>query len=305
MSKLTVLIEFIRIRQWYKNVIIFLPLVFSFGFFSADKFSLILSGFIALSLISSAMYVRNDIKDRDLDRSHPLKTLRALPSGKISIKQAWPIFLVLLSSGFIIAYILNFWFFIITILLFVNTEIYSKWTKKIIFLDAFSIGINFIIRAVSGIILLNEPLSPWIILGVFFVALFLAFIKRKAEMTTLEGDAHKHRESLKDYSEFSLNTSLGISAVMVIITYSLYAMNGPTHDWRLIITVPFIIFVILRQIHLSSINDKIAQTNEIIKDKQSMIAISTYVILTITLLYLGPSEIFSHNFESLLELKLG
>ena len=72
----------------------------------------------------------------------------------------------------------------------------------------------------------------------------------------------------------------------------MYVINGPTNDWRLIITVPFIIFLILRQIHLSSINDKIAQTNEILKDKQSMIAISTYLILTITLLYLGPSDIF-------------
>lgn len=296
MSNIRILIDLIRVRQWYKNVIIFLPLVFSFGFFSADKFSLILAGFFALSLVSSAMYVRNDIKDVEQDRSHPLKTLRAFPSGKISTKLAWSIFLILLSSGFTIAYVLDFWFFIIVILLFVNTEIYTRYTKKIIFLDVFSIGINFIIRAISGIVLLNTPLSPWIILGVFFVALFLAFIKRKVEMMTLKGDAHKHRESLKDYSEFSLNTSLGISAVMVIITYSLYAMNGPTNDWRLIITVPFIIFVILRQIHLSSINDKTAQTNEIIKDKQSLIAILSYVILTIVLLYLGPSEIFSHNF---------
>jgi len=111
----------------------------------------------------------------------------------------------------------------------------------------------------------------------------------------LEKDAHKHRESLKDYNEFSLNTSLVISAVMVIVTYSLYAMNGPTHDWRLIITVPFIIFVILRQIHLSSINNKIVQTNEVLKDKQSLITILSYIVITIALLYLGPSDIFSYN----------
>ena len=295
MTEVKIIIDLIRVRQWYKNIIIFLPLVFSLGFFSPEKFSLILAGFFALSLVSSAMYVRNDIKDVEQDRLHHLKKNRALSSGKVSTKQACSLFLILISSGFAIAYVLDFWFLVITVMLLENTEIYSRWTKKIIFLDAFSIGINFIIRAVSGIILLNSPLSPWIILGVFFVALFLAFIKRKAEMITLE-DAHKHRESLKDYSEFSLNTSLGISAVMVIVTYSLYAMNGPTHDWRLIITVPFIIFVILRQLHLSSINDKIAQTNEVLKDKQSLIAILIYAVLTVGLIYLGPSELFSHNF---------
>jgi len=294
LAHIKILIDLIRIKQWYKNVIIFLPLVFSFGFFSAEKFSLILTGFFALSLVSSAMYVRNDVKDVEQDRLHDLKKTRALPSGKISTKQAWYLFSILLSFGFIIAYALDFWFLVIVVLLLTNTEIYSRWTKKIIFLDAFSIGINFIIRAISGIVLLNVPLSPWIILGVFFIALFLAFIKRKAEMVTLE-DAHKHRESLKDYNEFSLNTSLVISAVMVIVTYSLYAMNGPTHDWRLIITVPFVIFVILRQIHLSSINDKIAQTNEILKDKQSLLAILSYALLTIGLIYFGPSNLFAYG----------
>ncbi len=296
MIEIKILIDLVRIRQWYKNIIIFLPLVFSFGFFSTDKFSLIFTGFLALCLVSSAMYVRNDIKDVESDRSHPFKKIRAIPSGKISTKQAWSIFLVLLFFGFVIAHTLNFWFLIMIVLLFVNTEIYSRWTKKIIFLDSFAIGINFIIRAISGIVLLNVPLSPWIIIGVFFVALFLAFIKRKAELVTLGNNAHKHRESLKEYSEFTLNTSLVISAVMIIMTYSLYAINGPNGDWRLVITVPFIMFIILRQIHLSSINSMIVQTNEFLKDKQSLIAILFYAIFTIILLYLGPSNIFSYNF---------
>jgi len=179
LSNTRTLIDLIRVRQWYKNIIIFLPLVFSFGFFSPDKFFLILVGFFALSLVSSAMYVRNDIKDEKQDSLHPLKTQRALPSGKISTRQAWSIFFILISSGFAIAYVLDFWFFVIAILLLVNTEIYTRWTKKIIFLDVFSIGINFIIRAISGIILLNVPLSPWIILGVFFCCTIFGICQKK------------------------------------------------------------------------------------------------------------------------------
>lgn len=294
MKEVKIIIDFIRIRQWYKNIIIFLPLVFTFSFFSPEKFLLILIGFFALSIISSAMYVRNDIKDMKQDKFHYLKKSRALPSGLINIKQSWIIFSIFFVIGCTISYVLNFWFFVIILLMFVNTEIYSKYTKKIIFLDAFSIGINFIIRAVSGIILLNAALSPWIILGVFFIALFLAFIKRKAEMVTMK-DAQMHREALKDYSKFSINFALGMSAVMVIVTYSLYTMNGPNQDWRLIITIPFVIFVILRQIHLSDINDKIAHTNEVLKDKQSFFAILFYVVITIGLIYLGPSVIFSYD----------
>lgn len=290
------IVNFIRVRQWYKNVIIFLPLVFALKFFITQEFLLTILGFIALSVMSSAMYVRNDIKDIEQDRSHPLKKQRSLPAGHVNVKQAWAIFGILLTTGFGIAVFLNMYFALLLVVFFVNTEIYSRWTKNILFLDAFAIGINFIIRAISGIVLLHTPLSPWIILGVFFVALFLAFTKRKAELITLEENAHEHRLTLKDYSLFSLNTALTISAVMIIVTYSLYAMHGPNGDWRLILTVPFIIFIIFRQLHLSSINDNIAQTNEIFKDKHSLVALIVFSIFTIILLYMRHSEIFSGNF---------
>lgn len=290
------IVNFVRVRQWYKNVVIFLPLVFSLRFFIVQEFLVTILGFIALSVISSAMYVRNDIKDIEQDRSHPLKKQRSLPAGHVNIKQAWTIFGILLIIGFGITIFLNVYFVLLLVVFFANTEIYSRWTKNILFLDAFAIGINFIIRAISGIILLHTPLSPWIILGVFFVALFLAFIKRKAELITLEENAHEHRLTLKDYSLFSLNTALTISAIMIIVTYSLYAIHGPNGDWRLILTVPFIIFIILRQIHLSSVNDRIVQTNEIFMDKHSLVALVVFSIFTIILLYMGHSEIFAGNF---------
>lgn len=292
----TGLANFIRVRQWYKNVIIFLPLVFSFKFFLLPEFLLTVIGFIALSMISSAMYVRNDIKDLEPDKSHPLKKQRALPAGRINIKQAWIIFGILLVIGFGISILLDVYFALLLAIFFANTEIYSRWTKSIIFLDAFAIGINFIIRAIAGIVLLHTPLSPWIIIGVFFVALFLTFTKRKGELTTLKDNAREHRITLKDYSLFSLNTTITISAVMIIVTYSLYAMHGPNGDWRLILTVPFIVFVIFRQLHLSGTNDTLSQTNEIFKDKHSLVALIAYAIFTIILLYMGHSEIFGGNF---------
>ncbi|MDE1868009.1 MAG: UbiA family prenyltransferase, partial [Thaumarchaeota archaeon] len=291
MTSMRTIVSFIRVKQWYKNVIIFLPLVFSFKFFLLPEFLLTVLGFIALSMISSAMYARNDIKDLETDKSHPLKKQRALPAGRINVKQAETIFGILLVIGFGISILLNVYFTLLLAIFFANTEIYSRWTKNIIFLDAFAIGINFIIRAMAGIVLLHTPLSPWIILGVFFVALFLAFTKRKGELITLEEKAHEHRVTLKDYSSFSLNSALIISAVMIIVTYSLYAMHGPNGDWRLILTVPFIIFVIFRHLYLSGINDTLAQTNEVFKDKHSLVAIIAYAIFTIILLYMGHSEI--------------
>ena len=287
------ILNFIRIKQWYKNVIIFIPLVFSFDFFILEKFLLTLVGFVAISLVSSAGYVRNDIKDFERDKIHPSKKFRALSSGLLEKKHAWIIFSGLIIIGFGIGFVLDVTFSILLLILFVNTEIYSRWTKKIIFVDSFVIGINFILRALSGIILLQTSLSPWIILGVFFVALFLAFLKRKSELISLEGNAKNHRETLEEYSEFSLNIATLISGIMIITTYSLYAINGPNNDWRLIITVPFIIFVILRQIHLSNIKTKTKNSSEIIKDKQSLCALITYGIITFILIYLGPTNLFN------------
>jgi 4-hydroxybenzoate polyprenyltransferase len=288
-------LNFIRVKQWYKNIVIFIPLVFSFEFFVLDKLFIIIIGFIAISFVSSACYVRNDIKDFEQDKFHPSKKFRALASGLLEKKQAWIIFISLIVFGFGIGFILDHIFLLLILILFLNTEIYSRWTKKIIFIDSFSIGINFILRALAGIAILETSLSPWIILGVFFVALFLAFLKRKSELVLLANNAAKHRESLKEYSEYLLNKLVLISGIMIIITYSLYTINGPNGDWRLIITIPFIIFVILRQIHISNIKTKIKISNEIIKDKQSLLVLIIYGIITFVLIYLGPSELFNYR----------
>jgi 4-hydroxybenzoate polyprenyltransferase len=288
------LLYFIRVRQWYKNVIVFLPLIFSFQFFQIEKFIITLTGFIILSIISSGMYVRNDIKDLESDKCHPLKKTRALSAGIISSKTAWMIFVILIAIGLGFGLVLNYYFGVLLILMMINIEMYSRWTKYVVFLDAFSIGGNFIIRAISGVVLISSSMSPWLIMGVFFVALFLAFIKRKAELESLKDIVPQYIKNLKDYSSFSLNTTLTISAVMIIVTYSLYAIHGPNNDWRLVITIPIIIFLVFRQLHLSSIKDKIAQTNEILKDEQSRYALILLAISILLLIYYSPNEWFSN-----------
>ena len=162
-----------------------------------------------------------------------------------------------------------------------------------LFLDVFVIGINFVIRAVSGIILINASASPWIILGVFFVALFLGFMKRKSEIITLKSSAASHRKVLNKYTKTSLNISVFISAMAILVIFTIYSIIGPSDelkqqifdDGRLILTVPFIIFIILRQLYLSKINHILIQKNEFYKDKLTVISIIFYSIFTLTLLY--------------------
>ncbi|HXT83889.1 MAG TPA: UbiA prenyltransferase family protein [Verrucomicrobiae bacterium] len=292
MKKIRALLGFVRIHQWYKNIVVFLPLVFALHLFLPKEFFITMLGFVSLCLVSSSTYVRNDILDLERDKVHSIKRNRSLPSGLFTVNQAWVLFVVLISIGLALSFVMSWKFTIMLVLLFVNTEIYSRWTKNIIFLDAFSIAANFIIRAISGIILIGSKLSPWLILGIFFVALFLGYTKRKAEVESLNEDAGIHRKVLKEYTPFSINSVVVISAMMIIMTYSLYAIDGQSHDWRLVLTVPMVIFVIFRQLHLVSIKDTIAQTNEVFRDKQSGIGILVFLVVTIYLMYFAPAQFF-------------
>lgn len=287
-TKFIIILEFIRFRQWYKNIIISLGLVFASQLYLIEKFFLVSIGFIALCLVSSASYIRNDIADIESDKIHPIKNKRALPSGALTLKEAYILFVIFISSGLSISFLLDFYFGIMVSLFYINMEIYSRWTKKIIFMDVLSIGISFIIRAVAGIVLIRNVISPWIVIGIFFVALFLVFMKRKGELNSLKENAKDHRETLGKYTVSTLNFLIVLSAGLIVITYSLYAISGPYHDWRLVPTIPLVVFMIYRQLRLSNINHPIAQTNEFFKDKQSGIVIITYVILTMLLLYLIP-----------------
>ena len=286
MIEISILFKIIRIKQWYKNIVIFLPLVFSLSLLNLDSIYLTIVGFIALSLASSALYIRNDILDIEFDKQHPIKKFRPLASGQISKKNAYIIFVLLLSSSLIIAAILNWQLVIVLIFLFVNTTVYSQWLKNFAYVDLLSISLNFVIRVLAGMLLLQVGISPWLIFGVFLVAFFLGLMKRKSEIIILKDAAALHRKSLSKYSIKKLNYSLLILSVLVIVTYSLYSItNDPTNDNRLIFTIPIVAIIIFRQYYLSEKSVSVKKFNEVINDKITLFAIIMYIITTILLLY--------------------
>jgi len=286
MIEISILFKIIRIKQWYKNIVIFLPLVFSLSLLNLDSIYLTIVGFIALSLASSALYIRNDILDIEFDKQHPIKKFRPLASGQISKKNAYIIFVLLLSSSLIIAAILNWQLVIVLIFLFVNTTVYSQWLKNFAYVDLLSISLNFVIRVLAGMLLLQVGISPWLVFGVFLVAFFLGLMKRKSEIIILKDTAALHRKSLSKYSIKKLNYSLLILSVLVIVTYSLYSItNDPTNDNRLIFTIPIVAIIIFRQYYLSEKSVSVKKFNEVINDKITLLAIIMYIITTILLLY--------------------
>ena len=287
MIEISILFKIIRIKQWYKNIVIFLPLVFSLSLLNLDSLYLTIAGFVALGLASSALYIRNDVLDIEFDKQHPIKKFRPLASGQISKKNAYIIFILLLSSSLIIAAILNWKLVIVLIFLFVNTTVYSQWLKNFAYVDLLSISLNFVIRVLAGMLLLQVGISPWLVFGVFLVAFFLGLMKRKSEIIILKETAILHRKAFSVYSIRNLNYSLIIVSILVILTYSVYSItNDPTNDNRLIYTIPIVAIIIFRQYYLSEKNILAKKFSEVINDNVTIFLVILYIISTISLLYI-------------------
>ncbi|MBT4646998.1 UbiA prenyltransferase family protein [archaeon] len=243
------IIKLVRVRQWYKNLVIFLPIVFAKELFNLFALYQTILGFISLSFISSANYIINDIIDKEKDKKHYSKKYRPIAAGQIKIGEGIVLALIFLGLSLFISYFFlttAFIFFVLS--LFFLTQIYTFFLKNEPFIDILLISVNFVIRSISGaFVILNQKgpyvkVSPWIILCPFFLAFFLAVNKRRAEYF-LTKNRTKHRKVLNYYTE-SLTSSLQIiSTTLLVISYALYTFFSPYPN--LIFTLPFVLYIIL------------------------------------------------------------
>lgn len=241
------LIDLLRMKQWYKNAVIFIPLFFSKLLFEINYYPLLLLTFLSLSLISSAGYIFNDILDLEKDRQHPVKRKRPLPSGKISITTAIIIMLVLIFLSLIISIEINILLTILILALFVNTVIYTLFFKHVTGLDIAFLSLNFIIRILAGTVVLNVSPSYWLIVTTYFVAIMLSASKRYGEI--LRGN--DTRKVLKEYDKQVILGILIASGISLFLFYLLYLHTSPTIKHKTIvtaITLPLSVTVIIRWI---------------------------------------------------------
>jgi|SRR5579883_1618244 len=290
------LIEIIRPKQWYKNFLVFIPLIFVLHLFDTTKLLLTISGFAVFCLSFSGSYIINDILDYKKDAIHPQKMRRPIPSGKLSKKQALTFAIILLTISEISSYYLNLSFLLTNSILICLTLIYSIQGKNIFLVDIFLISINYVLRAVGGAFVIGEKISPWLIMGVFFLALLLALGKRQNEISLLKEKAIEHRKILDEYSPEILRYSITITSATIILAYSIYSMTGPIviNDWRLVLTIPvafFILIMYINRINSNKYNEK--ELNDLLAtDKKLMLAVLIYVIQVILLLYFIPHDFF-------------
>jgi 4-hydroxybenzoate polyprenyltransferase len=248
------LIRTMRPQQWTKNVFVYTALIFDGKLFRPDLFWQTTLVALAFCLISSAVYLINDLADIQKDRLHPRKRLRPLPSGelhpRLALVTALGLALVSLGlatwinplvGGVVLAYLLQ-------------NVAYSFYLKHIVLIDVMVLSLGFLLRVVAGVIVVQvSHFSPWLYVCVTLLSLFLGFGKRRHEISLLEADAAGHRPSLEQYSLYLLDQIIAIVTTSMLVAYTFYTFDAETalaRDGRMLLTVPFVFYFIVRYLYL-------------------------------------------------------
>jgi 4-hydroxybenzoate polyprenyltransferase len=243
-----------------------------------------------LCAVSSAGYIFNDIVDEEKDAAHPEKRKRPLPSGKASRSNALVLAAVLMVGGITIAWLQDAAFLLMVIFYIINSQLYNWKLRYFAIVDVCVIAVGFIIRAIAGTFLIDQPFTSWLVIGVFFVALVLGFGKRKNELQLLGEDAPLHKPVFSRYTETMLDHGIAMSATWVVMFYALYCYENyrTTLDTQpVMMTVPIVAGLVLRYIHLVYIGSDVGRKPHLaIKDKGILLGgILFLVVLIVTLFF--------------------
>jgi 4-hydroxybenzoate polyprenyltransferase len=279
-----------RLQQWIKNLFLFAAQIFSGNLFNAQDFFLTSGGFLLFSLTASGIYLLNDITDLEKDRLHPTKSLRPLPSGRLSRSTATVASTFLMALGIIGAFILSRGFGETVFLYAVVNVFYSLKLKDFVILDVMTISAGFVLRVIAGAVLINVPTSEWLIICTVLLSLFLGFSKRRHEILILETDANSHRAVLEHYSPYFLDQMIGIVTASTVMSYALYTISDETirkfGTSHLIYTVPFVLYGIFRYLYLVHKKEEGGNPTKLaLTDRPLLVNIILWIIVACIIIY--------------------
>ncbi len=285
------LLKTMRPRQWSKNGFIFAALVFDKQLKILNSDLRTLAGFLLFCLISSAVYIFNDLSDVAADREHPEKRNRPIASGKLPMGVAWAagILLVILSVG--LGYLLSPAFAVVVAAYFLLNIAYSKWLKHILIVDVLILAAGFVLRVVAGVALIHvERFSPWLYVVMTLLALYLGFGKRRAELALLSDDAASHRKVLEGYTIPLLDQYIMIVSGTTIVAYSFYTFSAPNvpANHSMMLTIPFVVYAIFRYLYLVQVKHAGGAPEEILlSDRPFQIGLVLWGLVVLAVFYLS------------------
>lgn len=302
-ERLITLLKTLRVNQWTKNLVVFTAILFSGKLFDITLLVRTLWAFFIFCLLSSASYVLNDIIDFSYDKKHPVKRMRPIASGVITMPEATFMVFLLTLSSLILSLFFSIPFFFLSFVFILLHFFYSLYLKQYAIFDIFAISFSFMIRAFGGEIASGYHIAIWLTLTIFFVSLFMATVKRHAEMVAHGTEA---RPALYHYKEHLLDFLTTTFATTTIIAYSFYAYfeKPPTtrtfftdffsgyfpgfeaRKWMMI-TIPFVVYGISRYAQLLYEKAEGERPEKLITtDMPLIISIGIWAAVVILLIYI-------------------
>jgi 4-hydroxybenzoate polyprenyltransferase len=278
----------LRPKQWSKNVIVFAGLVFARQLNNVEAVMLATAAFVIFCLLSSLVYVINDMLDVEADRRHPKKRFRPLAAGEITMGQARLLVGVLFLATLPAAFLLNVQFGLVASLYFVANLAYSLRLKHVVIVDVFLIAAGFVLRAIAGAVVIGVSISPWFLLCTTLAALFLALTKRRHELSLLSNGAIGHRRILEEYSIPLLEEMVAVVTSSTVMAYSLYTFFAPNlpSNHAMMWTIPFVLYAIFRYLYLVYKKDLTGSPEEaLLRDVPLLSCIVIWGLTSIAILY--------------------
>jgi 4-hydroxybenzoate polyprenyltransferase len=307
-SRLGAMLQALRPRQWTKNLAIFVGILFARRLLEVAPLIHVLLAFVVFCLVSSFIYLLNDLLDLENDRRHPRKRNRPLASGRLPISWAMIAMGCLLGAAALITLAIfavplggqhlpysslgggDFLFALVVATYVVLMVLYSVRLKHVVLLDVFIIASGFLLRILAGAVVISVVISPWLYLVTILLSLFLALNKRRHELVLLQGEASTHRQILKEYSLPLLDQMITITAAATVMAYSLYTFQGPTGDHHLMITIPLVLYGLFRYLYLVYMRMEGGSPEEVLlRDRHTLATVVLCAAIIFVVLYVLPS----------------
>ena len=286
------LVRSLRPEQWTKNLIVFGGLLFGQRLFDLPSALRATAAFAVFCALSSVVYLINDVADRDADRRHPLKQHRPIASGAVSTQAALSTAAIIGLLALAAAFVLRVQFGLIAAFYLALLALYSGPLKHIVIIDVLTIAIGFVLRAAAGAVVIDVPISNWLLFVTILGALFLALSKRRHELVLLADDATSHRPILQEYSPYLLDQMISVVTASTLVAYAFYTINPETlekfHTNHLSFTLPFLLYGIFRYLYLVHQKEGGGSPAETLLNDRPLLTCVALWALAVALIIYGP-----------------
>jgi 4-hydroxybenzoate polyprenyltransferase len=284
----------LRPNQWTKNLFVFVGLIFGLRLTDPVSVARAVAAFVVFCVLSGVVYLINDVRDREADRLHPVKSRRPVASGALPPRIALAAAVTLAVLGVAAAFLITRAFGLVAAAYVLLLSLYSASLKHVVILDVLTIAAGFVLRAIGGAVAVEVQFSHWLLLLMLLGALFLALSKRRAELVTLAEDARGHRRSLAEYSPYLLDQMIGVVTASTLLAYAFYTIDQETVQKfgtdRLLWTVPFPLYGIFRYLYLVHQREGGGNPSEVLlTDRPILMCVALWGLAVIVILY-GPGR---------------